>query len=381
MRSMVRNNGSKKRIAIVTATVSIVILITLTILSMTMNQFKDNYSINDSSKAVTGEPSIPKPMVPLDKIVSGGVPKDGIPSIDRPVFVSAAEADGFLQGSDIVIGVNINGDVRAYPLKILVWHEIVNDEIEDIPLAVTYCPLCFTSQVFNRTVDGQVLEFGVSGKLYNSNLIMYDRSSETLWSQALGMGIVGKYSGTKLEKIPFDLAYWNDWRELYPNSKVLSINTGFGRPYDVDPYGDYYTNPNIYFPVSHRDYRLGAKEVVIGIEYNGMYKAYRLDDIEGKKVINDSINGKPIVLLSPYPYMVRVFDASLDNGRVLEFQYNRDSNEMVDKQTGSRWSIDGSVIDGGMEGKSLTRLPVDIGFWFTWAAFHPDTELYRPILC
>ena len=160
-----------------------------------------------------------KYIVPLDQIVSGGPPPDGIPSIDSPKFVSVHDADNFLGNSDKIVGININGDTRAYPLQILVWHEIVNDNVGGVPIAVTYCPLCFTNQVFNRIVNQTILDFGTSGKLYNSNLVMYDRSSESLWSQALAEGIVGKYAGTKLERIPFDIAYWKDWKQLYPNSK------------------------------------------------------------------------------------------------------------------------------------------------------------------
>jgi Protein of unknown function (DUF3179) len=134
-----------------------------------------------------------KSIVPLDQIVSGGPPADGIPSIDNPKFISVQEAEEFLEDSDLIVGLNINGDIRAYSLQILVWHEIVNDKVGETPVAVTYCPLCFTNQVFNRTMnDGQILEFGTSGKLYNSNLVMYDRTSKSLWSQAMSQAIVGK---------------------------------------------------------------------------------------------------------------------------------------------------------------------------------------------
>jgi hypothetical protein len=143
-------------------------------------------------------------IVPLDQIVSGGPPPDGIPSIDNPKFISIQEAEEFLKGSDLIVGLNINGDTRAYPLQILVWHEIVNDIVGNTPVAVTYCPLCFTNQVFNRAMnDGQILEFGTSGKLYDSNLVMYDRTTKSLWSQAMSQAIVGKLAGVKLERIPF----------------------------------------------------------------------------------------------------------------------------------------------------------------------------------
>jgi hypothetical protein len=331
-----------------------------------------NLPARNSENNNSGEKSI----IPIDKIVSGGPPKDGIPSIDKPKFVSVQDANKFLQDGDLVIGLNINGDVRAYPQQILVWHEIVNDKVGDIPVAVTYCPLCFTSQVFKRTLDGQiVVEFGTSGKLYNSNLVMYDRTSQSYWSQALGQGIVRKYAGTKLERVPFDLANWKDWKQLFPNSKVLSIDTGFGRPYGADPYGNYYTSPDIYFPVSHADSRLGVKEIVIGLENNGTYRAYKLDQIETNKAISDEIKGKSFTLFSLYPFMVRVYDNVID-GKLLTFAYDIKSGKIFDKQTGSEWNFDGDAIDGELKGKHLTRLPFDEGFWFEWVAFHPETEVY-----
>jgi hypothetical protein len=315
-----------------------------------------------------------KHIVPLDQIVSGGPPPDGIPSIDSAKFISIDDGNKFLADSDKVVGVNINGDVRAYPLQILVWHEIVNDNVGGIPVAITYCPLCFTNQVFSRTVNNTILEFGTSGKLYNSNLVMYDRSSNSLWSQALGEGIVGKYAGIKLQKLLFDVAYWKDWKQLYPQSKVLSKDTGSARPYGADPYGDYYTSPDILFPISNRDSRLGLKEIVVGLE-NGLYKAYKLQDIEKLKVINDQLNNKSIALFSLYPINARVFDSSV-NGQSLIFQYNFTNNSFSDKQTGSQWNFDGISVEGPLKGKQLSRLPFDEGYWFEWVAFHPATKIY-----
>ncbi len=316
-----------------------------------------------------------KHIVPLDQIVSGGPPPDGIPSIDSPKFVSVEDGKKFLEDSDKILGININGDIRAYPLQILVWHEIVNDKVGGIPIAVTYCPLCFTNQVFNRTVNQTILEFGTSGKLYNSNLVMYDRTSKSLWSQALGEGIVGKYAGTKLERIPFDIAYWKDWKQLFPNSKVLSRDTGSNRPYGADPYGDYYTSPDVLFPISNRDDRLGLKEIVVGLENGGVYKAYNIQDVQNEKAINDQVNNKSVALFSLYPLMVRVFDPVV-NGQVLTFQYNSSNNTFSDKQTGSQWNFDGKSTEGEIKGKQLLRLPFDEGFWFEWSTFHPRTDIY-----
>jgi hypothetical protein len=327
-----------------------------------------NFSQSGSSPAAQSDG--PSAIVPLDQIVGGGPARDGIPSIDNPKFVSASEAG--LEDFELVLGLDLNGDVRAYPLNILVWHEIVNDVVGGEPVAVTYCPLCFTNQVFKRTIDEQVVEFGTSGKLYNSNLVMYDRTSETLWSQALGQAIVGEHAGKKLERVPFDIAYWKEWKALYSDSKVLSQDTGFGRPYGADPYGDYYTSPDILFPVSHRDDRLGPKEIVVGLENDGTYRAYRLQHIEDDNVINDEIKGRSIVLVSLHPFMVRAYDRVVD-GQTLELQ--RDNGNIIDL-TGSVWNFDGEAIEGEMKGKQLTRLPFDEGFWFEWVAFHAETELY-----
>ena len=337
---------------------------------------------NSAAVAVTAEEK-EKSIVPLDQIVSGGPPADGIPSIDNPKFISVQEASKFLEDSELVLGLNINGDIRAYPLQILVWHEIVNDKVGGMPVAVTYCPLCFTNQVFNRTIENvqeEVVEFGTSGKLYNSNLVMYDRTSKSLWSQALAEGIVGKHAGTKLERVPFDIAYWKEWKQLYPDSKVLSRDTGSNRPYGADPYGDYYTNSDVLFPVSNSDDRLGLKEIVVGFENKEQHKAYRLQEIENKKVINDQVNGKPIALFSLYPFMVRGYDPIVvEDGEqkiALQFNYNSENNKFIDKQTGSVWNFEGKAISGQMKGKQLTRLPFDEGFWFEWVAFHPKTEIY-----
>jgi hypothetical protein len=333
-------------------------------------------SISSSTGALSAQEEI-KSIVPLDQIVSGGPPPDGIPSIDNPKFTSVKEADKILEDSELVVGLNVNGDIRAYPLQILVWHEIVNDNVGGVPVAITYCPLCFTNQIFNRTLqDGNVVEFGTSGKLYNSNLVMYDRNSDSLWSQGLAQGIVGKYAGVNLQRIPFDVANWKEWKELYPESKVLSRDTGSNRPYGADPYGDYYTNSEVLFPISNQDDRLGLKEIVIGLENNGQYKAYKLQDVEDKKIINDEINNKPISLFSSFPFMVRAFDPVVD-GQALQYKYNPQNNTFVDLQTGSEWNFEGIAINGKLKGKELIRLPYDEGFWFEWVAFHPETEIYN----
>lgn len=371
---MPEQNKPRKSVLIAISGVAGTLLVVVAFLALNGDflRFAGSSDTSDSQIISSNDDVGTKTIVPLDQIVSGGPPRDGIPSIDSPKFVSAEDAD--LQDSDLVLGLNINGDIRAYPLNILVWHEIVNDEVGGTPVAVTYCPLCFTNQVFHRTIDNQTVEFGTSGKLYNSNLVMYDRTNESLWSQALGQAIVGEHAGKKLERIPFDVAFWREWKALYPESKVLSQDTGFGRPYGVDPYGNYYTDPNILFPVSHRDDRLGPKEIVAGLENEGSYRAYPIQQIEDNHIINDEIGDRKIVLMSFYPFMVRGFDRSVDD-MILDFQY--DGGKVIDTLTSSIWNFEGEAIEGVMKGKQLVRLPFDEGFWFTWVAFHPDTSLHN----
>jgi hypothetical protein len=379
------NRLSRKVVSVAALSIiGIILSLILIISAMNINSVSVANSITNTgsiNKTSTAEKKEENNIVPLDQIVSGGPPPDGIPSIDKPKFISIQEADKYLEDSELVLGLNINGDIRAYPLQILVWHEIVNDKVGGIPVAVTYCPLCFTNQVFNSTIADDkgkavILEFGTSGKLYNSNLVMYDRTSKSLWSQAMAQGIVGKYSGVKLERIPFDIAYWKEWKQLYPESKVLSRETGSTKPYGADPYGDYYTSRDVLFPVSNTDDRLGLKEIVVGFESEGQYKGYKLQEIEDKKVINDQVNGRSIALFSLHPFMVRAYDPVVD-GRTLIFSYNVKDQNFIDKLTGSLWNFEGKAISGQMKGKQLTRLPYDEGFWFEWVAFHPKTELYR----
>ena len=313
-----------------------------------------------------------KHIIPLEKIKSGGPPKDGIPSIDTPEFTEASQ-EYHVSDSDTVLGLEINGDVRAYPLSILVWHEIVNDNVGGVPVAVTYCPLCFTNQVFERVIDGQEVEFGTSGKLYNSNLVMYDRLTNSYWSQALGKAIVGELTGYELSTIPFDVIRWGDWKSLHPDSVVLTTNTGHIRAYGVDPYGNYYTETRILFPVENTDDRMHPKEIILGFNDGDVYKAYKQQDVESAVIINDQINNNPIFLVSLYPENARAFERTVD-GKVLEFFFKDES--IIDKETNSEWNYDGVAISGALVGTELNRIPFNPGFWFEWIAFHPDTDVY-----
>jgi len=313
-----------------------------------------------------------KHMIPLDKIRGGGPPKDGIPSIDNPVFVGIDESR-FMSDSDTVVGVEMNGEIKAYPLFILVWHEIVNDRIGDVPVSVTYCPLCYTSQVFERVIDGQEVEFGTSGKLYNSNLLMYDRLTESYWSQALGLAVTGELSGHRLNLIPFDVITWGDWKVLHPDTMVLTTDTGYLRSYATDPYGSYYTEPRIMFPVEHSDDRMHPKELIIGFHHDDVYKAFRQNDIESNIVINDSVGEIPVMLVSLFSQNSRAFERTVD-GEILNFVYS--DGKILDSQTGSEWGYGGLAISGDYNGVQLKRMAIEPGFWFEWVAFHPNTLVF-----
>ena len=332
-------------------------------------------TLNQNNEFVMMETNGVKHLIPLDKIKGGGPPKDGIPSIDDPVFATAENAH-FMSDSDTVIGLEISGETRAYPLFILVWHEIVNDVVGGIPVSVTYCPLCYTNQVFERVIDGKEVEFGTSGKLYNSNLLMYDRLTESYWSQALGMAVKGELTGYKLNLIPFDVITWGDWKKIHPDTLVLTTDTGHIRSYATDPYGDYYTEPRIIFPVENNDDRMHPKEIILGFNMEGVSKAYKQKDVESNTLINDFLGESPLLLISLFSQNSRAFERTVDDN-VLDFVFS--DNKITDLQTNSEWNYDGLSISGEHKGTQLQRIPIEPGFWFEWVAFHPKTLVYGDV--
>ncbi len=315
-----------------------------------------------------------KHIVPLNRIFSGGPPKDGIPSIDMPRFITKDEGDKFLKDSDLVLGLLLDGEARAYPRMILVWHEIVNDKVNGKPVLITYCPLCYTGAVFVRTVNGEEVEFGVSGKLYNSDLVMYDRKTDTYWSQVLGQAIVGELAGMKLERIQVDTLEWGVWKKLHPNTKVLSTDTGHGRAYGRDPYGGYYSSRDIIFPLENEDNRLHPKAIVYGIELAGKAKAYPDTELAKVIIVNDIVGNKPILATrDPTTKIVRLFERTVGDN-ILEFEMR--NGRVFDKQTNSEWTFDGIAVSGKLAGTQLNSIIAPAHFWFAWAAFKPGTEVF-----
>lgn len=281
-----------------------------------------------------------KHSVPLNEILGGGPGKDGIPPIDNPKFISIAEANKQLTDTNPGIALEIDGDARFYPFQILVWHEIVNDVIDGKRVLVTYCPLCLSGIVFDPVVSGEQVEFGTSGKLWNSNLVMYDRKTDSLWSQILGEAIVGEMTGTKLEVLPSDMMRYENFKKIHTAGRVLSRDTGAVRFYGQDPYGDYYTTPGTYFPVGAKDDRLEEKDFILGIVVNSRAKAYWPEAIKVAGEITDQFEGKTIVA---------------------RYEKEIDAVRLYEKKT-----------DG-----SLERINPFGAFWFSWVAAHPETELYR----
>jgi hypothetical protein len=275
-------------------------------------------------------------LVPVDEIHHGGPPRDGIPALDSPRFVTAGEAD-FLDATDRVLGMAYNGVAKAFPVRILNYHEIVNDEIGGEPVMVSFCPLCGTGIAFSARVAGQTRSFGVSGLLYNSDLLLYDRQSESLWSQVMGKAISGPLRGEVLDRRVLDHTTWSDWRARHPDTLVLSTRTGHQRDYSRDPYPGYATDRGIYFPVARLSRRYHPKEQVLGVEINGVRKAYPFAELsQGPRVIDDEVGGQMLRIL---------FDPENRTARV-------------------------TAADG-------TALPGVIAFWFAWFAFFPETAVYE----
>jgi len=293
-------------------------------------------SAEDGSTSIKVDSQGRKYIVDPSKILSGGPPKDGIPSIDDPKFVSVSEADQWIRDNELVLAVNYRGVKRVYPLQILVWHEIVNDTIAGDPILVTYCPLCGSGIAYLRELNGEAVEFGTTGRLYNSNLVMYDRKTDTWWTQIDGKAIVGELAGGELTEVSIDTVAWRDWKAVHPDSEVLNQDTGFSRPYGRDPYGSYYQDSFLMFPVENEDQRIHPKTVIFGIEVDGVYKAYREEDLIERGTFEDSVAG------------VRI-------------RVNRDSAGIV---TFTDLDSDREIVK-------------ERGFWFAWYAFHPDTLVYE----
>lgn len=272
------------------------------------------------------------PLIPYDEILLGGPSRDGIPAIDNPIFVKAGQAE--LAARDEVLGIVVDGLAKAYPIAILNWHEIVNDSLGDKGVVITFCPLCGTGVAFSAEVKSKRLNFGISGLLYNSDVLLYDRTTDSLWSQLLNRAISGPLKGEKLQMLLLVHTSWSEWYKQHPKTWVLSRNTGYGANYDRDPYQGYASQPGLYFPVATHDARYPPKACAIGIELAG--KAYPMVELaEGEGELIDHFQGRTLLI-----------------------RYHAVSRSA-------------SIYD-----ERGVLMPAVTAFWFAWYAFHPESDLY-----
>ena len=278
-------------------------------------------------------------LVPRDQILHGGPAKDGIPAIDAPKFLPPSGAP--LAPGDRVLGLARNGAVKAYPVRILNWHEIVNDRLGDEPIAITYCPLCGTGIAYLRRVGGRPTTFGVSGLLYNNDLLLYDRATQSLWSQMLAQAISGPLKGEKLTPVALIHTTWADWNARHPDTLVFSAETGFSRDYSRDPYAGYESSPRVMFPTAATSDRFPAKELVLGVELNGARKAYAFSELA--KALGNRPQG--------------TIDDRL-GGSAVSIRFDREHRAAQAFDSSGR------------------ELPAYVAYWFAWSAFYPAAEVF-----
>jgi hypothetical protein len=334
----------------------------------------------------------PPPLVDPAEIISGGPPPDGIPPIDEPVFFDVSAALDTLDPSEAVVALEIDGDARAYPVQILIWHEIVNDTVGDVPVSITYCPLCNSAVTYRREIRGVQTTFGTSGRLFSSALVMYDRATETLWTHFDGKAVVGLLTGEELEAIPSPLMAWGDFAAAYPDGQVLDpASTGFNRNYGRNPYVGYddeSTAPFLFTGIV--DPRAISKLRVVGIEIDGNASAFALDAISGGLAMatNTSVGNAPVVILWKAGQATALEGAGVTEGRDVgsvavyaplvdgrNLTFVADGDIFVDEETGSTWNIAGEALDGELAGTRLDQINHLDTFWFAWATYQPGTEL------
>ncbi len=316
-------------------------------------------------------------------------PRDRIPPIDEPAFESIAAAD-WLDVREPGALVQFDGDVRFYPLSILTRHEIVNDRFGDTPVVVTYCPLCNTAISFDARVDGQELRFGVSGLLRNSDLVMWDEATTSLWQQITGEAVVGDFAGTQLDLIPTSIVAYGDVLENFPDAVSLSRDTGFPIEYGANPYTNYSSGAAPFLFDGEPDPRYPALSRVVGVTVDGAEKAYPFEVLSDELAINDEIGGVPIAVLwggdtadaldaSQIADSVAIGSAIAYDRRVggetLTFVPSGEDT-FTDEQTGTTWTLLGRAIDGPLAGEQLDTITHRNEFWFAWAAFFPDAPVY-----
>ncbi len=335
------------------------------------------------------DPSFPTPLIDPDQVLSGGPPPDGIPPIDEPTFETASEIE-WLSETEPVLSLTVGGETRAYPIQVMTWHEIVNDTVGGVPVAVTYCPLCNSGVAFEREAAGRLLSFGTSGRLYADNLVMYDRQTETLWPQLTGLASIGVLTGEQLTAIPMGPVDWASFRDAHPEALVLSRETGFDRPYGKNPYEGYDNpeTPPLFDLPGPLDDRLTVKTRVVGLDLGGEQLAITRDRLARERVVHLTLGGQDLVAVHAPGQASALDDEQIadgeDIGTVAVFRTtlgNRDlrfesrSEGFVDTNTGTRWDHLGRGVEGSLAGEQLEAVRFLDTFWFAWVAFHPDTTV------
>jgi hypothetical protein len=334
----------------------------------------------------------PEPLVDPAEVISGGPPPDGIPPIDVPTFLDVASNLDVLPANEPVVALEINGDARAYPIRAMVWHEIVNDTVGGIPVAVTYCPLCNSAAAYDRRIDGAETTFGTSGRLFASALVMYDRATESLWTHYNGTSVIGVLTGKVLEEYPAPLLAWGDFRDAHPTGSVLDWTaTGYGRDYGRNPYTGYDDPDGTPFLFRGAlDDRETALQRVVGIAVDDESVAFTLEAVSGDegKATAAKVGGDELVIFWK-PGQASALDdvtiaGGMDVGSVGVFQARAEGQQLsfehngvsfVDRETGSSWTITGEAVAGPLAGVQLERIPHLDTFWFAWSTYQPDTEL------
>jgi Protein of unknown function (DUF3179) len=314
----------------------------------------------------------------LEEIAWGGVPKDGIPALTNPKHIAAADAT-WLQDDELVFGLEIEGDARAWPLRVLDWHEMLNDVVGGVPVTLAYCTLCGSGILYDARVPGyeEPFVFGSSGFIYRSNKLMYDQATHSLWHQFTGRPVVGSLtgSGIELEVLPVTITTWREWQAQHPDTKVLSLETGHERNYAPgEPYGDYFASDGLMFPALVADERLAPKDYVFALRADGRQQAWSLADFTGGQVINSKVGDLPVVLIGDAA--TRTVRAYESGGR--DFTAGSDAVALV--ADGQDWQVQEDALIGP-GGARLARLPGHIAYWFAWQGFvegAPLASVHRP---
>ena len=357
----------------------------------TVSTLPDGPSALDAAPDGLSNEGFPTPLIDTERLLQGQVP-DGIPSIDLPLFVDVNSADDWLSDDEPVVVLEIDGDVRAYPVQILIWHEIVNDVVGEVPVAITYCPLCNSAVTYERRIDGESTTFGTSGFLYNSALVMYDRATESLWTHFDGTAVAGLLTGERLEPISSPLLAWAEFRRAHPDGRVLDVErTGHNRDYGFNPYVGYDSVDSFPFLFDGEvDDRAPAKQRVVGASIDGTASAWTLEEVSGPgpTATHGLLADTSIVILWK-PGQSSALDASgidagKDVGSVGVYRANvgeqaltleGDGDGFRDAETGSTWNVLGEALSGPLSGERLEPVPHLDTFWFAWLSYNPATDL------